>query len=90
MILPAAAGLGIVLIVLWDSFEAIILPRRVSRRYRLTRLFYVSTWGPWRAAARLFRKVKRREAFLSYYGPLSLLFLFSLWAVALIAGFGLL
>lgn len=90
MILPAAAGLAIVLIVLWDSFEAILLPRRVSRRYRMTRLFYVSTWRPWRAAARLFRKAKRREAFLSYYGPLSLLFLFSLWAAALIAGFGLL
>jgi hypothetical protein len=90
MILPAAAGLAIVLIVLWDSFEAVILPRRVSRRYRLTRLFYVSTWRPWKAAARLFRKAKRREAFLGYYGPLSLLFLFSLWAAALIAGFGLL
>ena len=35
-----AAGVAIFLIVLWDAFEAIILPRRVTRRFRLTRLFY--------------------------------------------------
>ncbi len=35
-----AAGVAIFLIVIWDAFESIILPRRVTRRFRLTRLFY--------------------------------------------------
>jgi len=34
------AGILIFLIVVWDAFEAIILPRRVTRKFRLTRLFY--------------------------------------------------
>jgi len=32
------AGILIFLIVSWDAFEAIILPRRVTRKIRLTRI----------------------------------------------------
>jgi hypothetical protein len=80
-------GLLIVAITLLEAFETIILPRRVTRRFRLTRLFYVSTWRPWRAIARLMRP-KLRENFISFYGPLSLLILFAVWATLLICGFG--
>jgi hypothetical protein len=90
MIFPAIAGVVIVLGVLWEAFETIILPRRVARRFRLTRVFYISTWFPWKAIARNFHSFKRRETFLSFFGPLSLLMLFVLWAVALIFGFALL
>jgi len=80
-------GLLIVAITLLEAFETIILPRRVTRRFRVTRLFYVSTWRPWRAIARLMRP-KARETFISFYGPLSLLVLFAVWATLLIVGFG--
>jgi ABC-type multidrug transport system fused ATPase/permease subunit len=90
MIFPAIAGIVIVLGVLWEAFETIILPRRVARRFRLTRVFYISTWFPWKAIARNFHSSKRRETFLSFFGPLSLLMLFVLWAVSLIFGFALL
>jgi hypothetical protein len=90
MIFPAIAGIIIVLGVLWEAFETIILPRRVARRFRLTRVFYISTWFPWKAIARNFHSSKRRETFLSFFGPLSLLMLFVLWAVSLIFGFALL
>jgi hypothetical protein len=90
MILPAVAGFLIVAVVLWESFETIILPRRVARRFRFTVLVYRTTWFPWRAIAHLFRKTKSRETFLSIYGPLSLLFLFAVWAAVIICGFGLL
>ena len=43
MIFPAIAGLFIIITVLWDAFETIILPRRVARWFRLTRMFYLST-----------------------------------------------
>src|SRR6184192_4058128 len=83
---------GILLItgVLWDVFEAIVLPRRVTRRIRLTRLFYRSTWSPWWAISRLIRKKKRRETFLGIYGPLSLLVLLTVWAASVVFGFALL
>jgi hypothetical protein len=88
--LPAIAGVFIIITVLWDAFETIILPRRVARWFRLTRMFYISTWTPYRAVARQIRSRKQRETFLSFFGPMSLLLLFVLWAAALIIGFGLL
>ncbi len=84
-----AAGLAIFLIVLWDAFEAIILPRRVTRKFRLTRLFFKTTWGIWRTVICLIPARKTREALLGFYGPLSLLLLVAVWAVGLVFGFGL-
>jgi hypothetical protein len=37
------AGLALDVVVIFDAFEAIILPRRVTRKIRVTRLFYRST-----------------------------------------------
>lgn len=90
MIWAVVIGALIVLTVLWEAFETIVLPRRVTRRFRLTVFFYRFTWAPWKFIARKIRKLSRRETFLSFYGPLSLLFLFIVWAVVLIFGFGLL
>ena len=83
------AGVGVLAVVLWDAFETIILPRRVSGRIRLTKMFYRYTWAPWRATARLLTG-RRRDAFLSFYGPLSLIALLALWAVGSVFSFGLL
>jgi hypothetical protein len=84
------AGIALILFVLWDAFEAVVLPRRVTRRFRLARFFYRSTWPPWRAVTKRIKARKRRESFASLYGPLSLLGLLSLWAFGLIFGYGLL
>lgn len=83
-------GAIVIAIVLWDAFETVVLPRRVTRKLRLARAFYRCTWIPWRAAARSIVPRKRRESFLGLYGPLSLLFLLSVWAAGLILGFALL
>ena len=84
-----AAGVAIFLIVLWDAFESIILPRRVTRRFRLTRVFYKFTWRSWKFLMRLIPSRKKRETLLSFYGPLSLLVLVGVWAVGLVLGFGM-
>ena len=84
-----AAGAAIFLIVLWDAFEAIILPRRVTRKFRLARLFYRSTWMTWRFVTARITSRKVREALLGFYGPLSLLVLVGVWALGLVLGFGL-
>lgn len=83
-------GVLLILVVLWETFETIVLPRRVTRQFRLTRLFYRSTWRPWAALAAMRGSKKKRDSLLSYYGPLSLLLLLALWALALVLGFGLL
>src|SRR5213594_1143498 len=77
-------GLFVIVVILWDVFETIVLPRRVTRRVRLTRALYRSTWSPWSAIARSINNNKRREKFLSFYGPLSLLMLLAVWAVSIV------
>ena len=70
-----------------DAFQTIILPRRPAGRLRITRLFYLLTWGPWSAAAPWIRNHKIREQVYSIYGPLSLLLLLVVWAILLIVSF---
>src|ERR1700674_4733687 len=83
-------GFVILWVVLLDAFETIVLPRRVQRHFRLTAWFYRRTWRPWRWLASHIKPVSRRENFLGYFGPLSLIFLLALWALGLIFGFALL
>lgn len=83
------AGAILVLVVLWEAFETIVSPRRVSRRFRLTRVFYRATWVPWRAAATILPHGRKREAFLSVFGPISLLALLVIWAGLIVLGFTL-
>lgn len=80
----------LIILILQDSFESIVLPRRVSGRFKLSRMFYVSSWLLWSAPARKMRPGNRREVYLSYFGPLSLIILLVLWAAILVFAFGLL
>lgn len=67
-----------------------VLPRRVTRRIRVSRFFYLTTWRIWSFVGRRLPQGKRREGYLSVFGPLSLLFLFATWAFGLVFGYGLL
>jgi hypothetical protein len=87
-VLTLILGLLCLAEVLLDAFQTIILPRRASGRFRVSRLFMTATWIPWRAIASQMRG-RRRESFLSYFGPLSLLMLVVVWASGLILSFGL-
>ncbi len=84
-------AIGVLLIVgtVWEAFEAIVLPRRVTRKLRLTRVFYRSTWTAWAGLADRVLSGKRRDAVLAVYGPMSLLVLLSIWAGMIVLGFAL-
>jgi hypothetical protein len=88
--LSAAASLLLILLMLLDVFEAMLLPRRISRHFRFARLFYVYSWTPWSALARRLPPGKRRNTFLSYFGPLSVLLLMGAWALGLMFAFAVL
>jgi len=89
-IFAAIFGIVVILLVAQDAFETIVLPRRVARRIRIARFFFIVTWNVWKSLGRLMRPGARRESYLSYYGPLSLLALFLFWAVLFVFAFGLL
>jgi hypothetical protein len=82
------AGIAIVMVVGWDAFETVLLPRRVVRRLRLSGMFLGNLWRTW---AWVGKRVPERlcETYLSLYALLGLLMLFALWAGAVIAGYAL-
>jgi hypothetical protein len=87
--LALVGGLVLAIVILIDAFEAIILPRRVTRKIRVTRLFYRTTWGFWKAVVSKIPSRKTREALLGGYGPCSLLLLIAIWALGLVLSFGM-
>lgn len=89
-IVIAVTSVLLILALLLDAFETVVLPRRVTRRIRLARGFYRITWIPCSAVARRIKSNRRRESYLGFFGPLSLIMLLSVWAVGLVAGFGML
>jgi Ion channel len=89
-VLAIISGIILIFVIIQDAFETVVLPRRVSRRFRFSRFFYASTWMLWSSIARKMRPGNRREFYLSYYGPASLIVLLVFWAVILFFGFALL
>jgi hypothetical protein len=83
-------GIALVLVILWDAFETVLVPRRIGRRVRLTRYFYLVAWRVWRAFALRLRTPSQRESLLGFFGPISLLLLLLCWASGLIFAFALL
>jgi hypothetical protein len=88
-IVTLLAGVLCLFVVLFDAFQTIILPRRAIGRFRITRVFYILTWGPWVFFARRLRQPRTRESVLSYYGPSSLILLLMVWASGMVVGFAL-
>jgi hypothetical protein len=88
--IAVSTGGVLALVILWDAFETILVPRRIGRRVRLTRYFYLVAWRFWRGLALRVGKASRRESLLGFFGPLSLLVLLCLWACGLILAFALL
>ena len=86
-LVAGVASLALIAIVLADAFETVLVPRTVSRRLRLTRVYFHATWLAWKSAARRLESGGRRERFLAVFGPFSLLGLLIVWASALIVSF---
>ena len=89
-LLAICLGIVLILLVAQDAFETIVLPRRVTRRIRLTKLFYRVTQRSWNLISRLIRSSTRRDAFRGYMAPSSLLGLLVFWAGLFILGYALL
>jgi hypothetical protein len=87
-VIAVLVGIGVVALVLWETFETLVLPRRVARRLRMTRGYYRALWGAWATIGRG-HPGPRRETYLSVFAPLSLLMLLGVWVGGVILGFAL-
>jgi hypothetical protein len=91
-VIPAVTVVGLLLIlgILTETFEVMLLPRRVPRRVRAVRVFFRLTWWAWSGLGVLRPEGPRRQSYLAVYGPLSMVLLIITWALGLILGFSLL
>lgn len=88
-LLAFIVGLFLIGMVLQDTFEAIVMPRTVTRKFRFTRFFYLSTRHVWHKIARRISRADKRDSFLSMYGPSSILLLLGIWAIILMFAFAM-
>ena len=88
-LLALLLALFLIAVILWDAFETVVLPRRVSRRLRIALLALAPAWRSYSALMRRIPPGAKRETYLSYYGPFTTIWLLAVWAIGLIFGFGL-
>ena len=87
-IIELVAGIGIVLAILYDIFSSVIVPRAVSRLFRLSAYLVRVGWLAWRAVG--FRMdPDRRENWLGTFGPLSIVMLLFVWLAGANSGYAL-
>ncbi len=82
-------GIAIALVVLWDAFVTVILPRTVKRGAGLTSLVY-GTFGDvtfW--ALRKMKPGGARQLALIAFGPISFILMMAIWAALLIVAVAL-
>lgn len=87
-VLVGLLGAVIVVGTLVELFETIVLPRRVTRRFRMVRLLYRGLRVPAYRLGQAFPR--RREAILAVFGPLALTVVLVSWVASIIAGFAFL
>ncbi len=84
-------GIAIILLVLFDVFQSVIVPRAVGRSYRVTYVLWRGAWKIWpELALRIHPSdAGKREDFLATFAPLLLVMQLVLWSFLLLVGFGL-
>jgi hypothetical protein len=83
------AGFCIVIVVLFDVFTSVVVPRPVRSVFRLSAWFSRTVWPLWRGYALRLSQPQRREQLLGMFGPSAMMALLALWEIGLIVGFGL-
>lgn len=83
------AGVLIVLVVFYDLFQSVILPRPAVRKVQLARLVIRPMWKVWRWFGLRSSSLDRSEARLAAFGPIALVVLFAIWGLSLVLGYGL-
>lgn len=85
----AILGAAIVVLVLWDAFQAIVVPKTVSRQVSISSIYAMAVWRLWHGLVDRLPEGRARHALLVSFGPMALLFLFVAWSGVLVASFAL-
>ena len=86
----AVVGLVLIVVVFYDLFQTVVLPRPAVGRMQLARKVVRPMWLVWRWVSQRSSRLDRSESRLAAFAPVALLTLFLIWAAALVLGYGLL
>jgi hypothetical protein len=82
-------GVALILIVFYDLFQSVVLPRPAINKLATVRYLLRGSWNLWRWVGDRIPSIPRRERWLATYGPIAVLESFAVWALALVVGYGL-
>jgi Ion channel len=82
-------GIALVLIVFYDLFQSVVLPRPAINKLATVRYLLRGAWYTWRWVGNRMSSIPRRERWLATYGPIGVLVSFAVWGLALVLGYGL-
>jgi hypothetical protein len=83
-------GLALILIIFYDLFQSVVLPRPAINQLATVKYLLRGSWIIWRWIGNRRSSVPKRERWLAMYGPLAVLSMFGVWALALVLAYGLL
>jgi hypothetical protein len=73
----------------YDLFQSVVLPRPSVRKVQLARTVIRPLWRLWKWVVNRGSRIELSEARLAAFGPVALLTLFLIWALALVSGYAL-
>jgi len=82
-------GLALLLVVLYDLFQSVVLPRPAINKLATVRYLIRGIYWLWRWVGNRMSSVPRRERWLAAYGPVGVLTIFIAWGLALVLAYGL-
>jgi Ion channel len=82
-------GLALLLVILYDVFQSVVLPRPAINKLGTVRYLVRGIWWLWRWVGNRMSSIPRRERWLATYGPVAVLTVFAAWAFGLVIAFGL-
>jgi len=82
-------GLVLLLVIFFDLFQSVILPRPAVGRFGIARYFLRPMWLVWRWVGVRAKRPARRESRLAAFGPTAVLTIFAIWAVTIVVAYGL-
>ena len=88
-VVTTVVGLALLAVTLYDLFQSVVLPRPAVNKVQLARIVIRPLWIAWRWIGLRSSRLDRSEARLAAFGPVSLLVLFGIWALALVLAYAL-
>jgi hypothetical protein len=83
------AGLALLLVVLYDLFQSVVLPRPTINKLATVRYLVRGLYWMWRWVGNRISSIPRRERWLATYGPVAVLTIFVAWGLGLVLAYGL-